>query len=673
MSGKQLHVVIAGHEHVVAAGTTAAQAFRLADIQEDEPSRAVIAAKINGEPRDLTTLVADGDDLAPIDLASSDGLAILRHSTAHVMAQAVQDLHPKSKLGIGPPIENGFYYDFDSPQPFGPDQLEAIEGRMRAIVKQGQRFSRRVVTEADARAELAAEPFKLELIGIKGGASAEEAVEVGGAELTIYDNVDQRNGSVFWSDLCKGPHLPNTRYIRAFKLMRSGGAYWRGSEKNPQLQRIYGTAWQSKEALQNYLHMLDEAERRDHRRLGRELELFHLDPTAPGMPYWLPRGLKLLNLLLDFWRSDHERRGYQEISSPLINDRSLWVTSGHWDHYKDEMFIIPVDERTTYGVKPMNCPNAMLVYNLKTRSYRDLPLRLSDCDVLHRNERSGTLHGLLRVRHVQQDDAHIFVTPDQISDEYERIFDVCDLYYKIFDLKYELRLGTRPDDFIGDPETWERAESALREILDRRVGPDRYRVEEGDGAFYGPKIDIVMHDALGREWQMGTIQLDLQLPRRFDCKYTDRDGIQKMPVVIHRVIYGSLERFIGILIEHTGGAFPLWISPVQIKVIPVRIEHVEYAAEVTEALRAEGFRAEVDEDDTALSAKVRKAQHEKVPVMLVLGDREVEGRAVAPRLRTGTKLSTMSLEKLCGLLHDEVASKAFTLDSLAAAAGDALN
>lgn len=673
MSGKQLHVVIAGHEHVVAAGTTAAQAFRLADIQEDEPSRAVIAAKINGEPRDLTALVADGDDLAPIELASSDGLAILRHSTAHVMAQAVQDLHPKSKLGIGPPIENGFYYDFDSPQPFGPDQLEAIEGRMRAIVKQGQRFSRRVVTEADARAELAAEPFKLELIGIKGGASAEEAVEVGGAELTIYDNVDQRNGSVVWSDLCKGPHLPNTRYIRAFKLMRSGGAYWRGSEKNPQLQRIYGTAWQSKEALQNYLHMLDEAERRDHRRLGRELELFHLDPTAPGMPYWLPRGLKLLNLLLDFWRSDHERRGYQEISSPLINDRSLWVTSGHWDHYKDEMFIIPVDERTTYGVKPMNCPNAMLVYNLKTRSYRDLPLRLSDCDVLHRNERSGTLHGLLRVRHVQQDDAHIFVTPDQISDEYERIFDVCDLYYKIFDLKYELRLGTRPDDFIGDPETWERAESALREILDRRVGPDRYRVEEGDGAFYGPKIDIVMQDALGREWQMGTIQLDLQLPRRFDCKYTDRDGIQKMPVVIHRVIYGSLERFIGILIEHTAGAFPLWISPVQIKVIPVRIEHVEYAAEVTEALRAEGFRAEVDEDDTALSAKVRKAQHEKVPVMLVLGDREVEGRAVAPRLRTGAKLSTMSLEKLCGLLHDEVASKAFTLDSLAAAAGDALN
>lgn len=673
MSGKQLHVVIAGHEHVVAAGTTAAQAFRLADIQEDEPSRAVIAAKINGEPRDLTALVADGDDLAPIELASSDGLAILRHSTAHVMAQAVQDLHPKSKLGIGPPIENGFYYDFDSPQPFGPDQLEAIEGRMRAIVKQGQRFSRRVVTEADARAELAAEPFKLELIGIKGGASAEEAVEVGGAELTIYDNVDQRNGSVVWSDLCKGPHLPNTRYIRAFKLMRSGGAYWRGSEKNPQLQRIYGTAWQSKEALQNYLHMLDEAERRDHRRLGREFELFHLDPTAPGMPYWLPRGLKLLNLLLDFWRSDHERRGYQEISSPLINDRSLWVTSGHWDHYKDEMFIIPVDERTTYGVKPMNCPNAMLVYNLKTRSYRDLPLRLSDCDVLHRNERSGTLHGLLRVRHVQQDDAHIFVTPDQISDEYERIFDVCDLYYKIFDLKYELRLGTRPDDFIGDPETWERAESALREILDRRVGPDRYRVEEGDGAFYGPKIDIVMHDALGREWQMGTIQLDLQLPRRFDCKYTDRDGIQKMPVVIHRVIYGSLERFIGILIEHTGGAFPLWISPVQIKVIPVRIEHVEYAAEITEALRAEGFRVEVDEDDTALSAKVRKAQHEKVPVMLVLGDREVEGRAVAPRLRTGAKLSTMSLEKLCGLLHDEVASKAFTLDSLAAAAGDALN
>ncbi|MDQ2745528.1 MAG: threonine--tRNA ligase [Chloroflexota bacterium] len=671
MSVQQLRIVLSDHEHAMGAGVTAGEALQSANgsgARNPSQAASVIAARINGELRDLAWRLADGDRVEPVEISSPDGRAIVRHSAAHVMAQAVQGLFPGAKLGIGPPVENGFYYDFDTAEPFSPADLKSIEQRMRAIVKQGQRFSRRVVSRDEAQDELADEPYKLELIGLKGGNSAEESVEVGGPELTIYDNLDPASGEVQWKDLCRGPHVPTTRQIPAFKLLRTGGAYWRGSEKNPQLQRIYGTAWESRQAQDTYLHMLEEAERRDHRRLGRELELFHLDPTAPGMPYWLPRGLKLLNLLLDFWRTDHERRGYQEISSPLINDKSLWVTSGHWDHYKDDMFIIPIDERTTYGVKPMNCPNAMVVYNLKTRSYRDLPLRLSDCDVLHRNERSGTLHGLLRVRHVQQDDAHIFVTPDQIRDEYEHIFDVCDLYYQIFDLRYKLRLGTRPEDYIGDVQTWNEAESSLRSILDRRVGAGNYIMEEGGGAFYGPKIDIVMQDALGREWQMGTIQLDFQLPRRFGCAYTDRDGTKKMPVVIHRVIYGSLERFIGILIEHTAGAFPLWISPVQVKVIPVRVEQAEYAREVTDILRAEGFRVEADEEDTALSAKIRKAQHEKTPVMLVLGSREAEERMVAPRLRTGAQLGAMPLAKFCQLLHSEVISKAFTLDSLVAAA-----
>ena len=672
MSSQRFHVVLAGREYAMDDGTTAAQALD-ADITTRTPNvtaGTVIAARINGELCDLAAPLADGDQVEPVEIGSDDGRMILRHSAAHLMAQAVQELFPDSKLGIGQPVENGFYYDFDTPQPFSPDDLKSIEQRMRAIVRQGQLFSRRVVSDKQARAELAGEPYKLELVGLKGGGQSggEEAVEVGGPELTIYDNIDPATAKVRWKDLCRGPHLPSTRYIPAFTLMRAGGAYWRGSEANPQLQRVYGTAWESREAQERYLNLLAEAERRDHRRLGRELELFHLDPTAPGMPYWLPRGLKLLNLLLDFWRTDHERRGYQEISSPLINDKSLWETSGHWEHYKDDMFIIPVDDRTTYGVKPMNCPNAMVVYNLKTRSYRDLPLRLSDCDVLHRNERSGTLHGLLRVRHVQQDDAHIFVASHQIEEEYERIFDICDLYYQIFDLRYSVRLGIRPDSFIGEPETWEKAETVLRSILDRRAGQGRYLVEEGGGAFYGPKIDIVMTDALGREWQMGTIQLDFQLPQRFGCTYTDRDGAKKMPAVIHRVIYGSLERFIGILIEHTAGAFPLWIAPVQVKVVPIRSEQAEYATRVAEALRAEGFRVETDYESTALSAKVRKAQREKVPVMLVLGQREMDQQTVTPRLRTGAQLGTMPLKKLCELLRAEVAAKAFKLDSLVAAA-----
>jgi threonyl-tRNA synthetase len=571
-------------------------------------------------------------------------LARMRHSCAHVMAQAVLELFPGAKLGIGPAIADGFYYDFDLPRPLTPEDLERIERRMEEIKAAAYPFVRRVVTREEARELFRDQPYKLELI-------AEFPPD---EVITTYTH----DGL---TDLCRGPHVRDTSQIGFFKLLRVSGAYWRGDERRPQLQRIYGTSWPTREQLDAYLHRLEEAERRDHRRLGRELELFHFDPTAPGMPYWLPKGLKILNLLLDFWRQEHEKRGYQEIAAPLINDKSLWEVSGHWDHYRENMFLIQLDEHLTYGVKPMNCPNAMIVYNLKKRSYRDLPLRLSDCDILHRYERSGTLHGLLRVRKFQQDDAHIFVTEDQIEEEFARILEIAQLFYGIFGLRYTLRLGTRPADFMGDPETWDKAEAALQRILDRHAGPGNYLIGEGEGAFYGPKIDILMEDALGRQWQTGTIQLDFQLPRRFGCTYTDRDGTEKTPVVIHRVIYGSLERFIGILIEHFAGAFPVWLAPVQATIIPIADRHLPYAYRVRDRLRDAGLRVEVDDGDERMQAKIRSAQLQKIPYMLVVGDREVNEESLAVRLRTNENIGSMSIERFITMVQRLVAEKSLEL------------
>lgn len=621
-------------------------------------ARNVVAARVNGQLRDLACVVEVDDAVEPVLDSSDDGLAIVRHSCAHVLAQAVQSLFEEARLGIGPPIKDGFYYDFKVARPFQPADLSLIEDAMKKIIKSDQRFRRRVVTEQEARAELKDEPFKLELIGLKGVPVSQEdvAMEVGAEELTIYDNLDKFTGEVIWKDLCRGPHVPSTRYISAFKLMRHAAAYWRGSEKNPQLQRIYGTAWDSKQHLNDYLTFLAEAERRDHRRIGKELELFHLDPTAPGMPYWLPNGMRLLNGLLEFWRDEHERRGYEEISSPLINSKKLWEISGHWDHYRDDMFVIDGESDNAYGVKPMNCPNAMVVFNLKSRSYRDLPMRLSDCDPLHRNERSGTLHGLLRVQKFQQDDAHIFVRPEQIREEYERIFDICDRFYSIFDLSYRFRLGTRPESFIGGLETWHNAEAILGEILEVRTGGD-FVYEKGGGAFYGPKIDILMSDVLGRSWQTGTIQLDFNLPRRFNCVYTDEQGERQTPVVIHRVIYGSLERFLGIYIEHTSGAFPLWLSPVQVTAIPVTHDHCTYAQCVASALRDRGVWAEVDDRNETLGNRVRQAQQQKVPLMLVLGKREVDEGTVSVRRRGDRRLASMPLDKFVQLVGDAVRTR----------------
>jgi threonyl-tRNA synthetase len=571
-------------------------------------------------------------------------LARMRHSCAHVMAQAVLELFPGAKLGIGPAIADGFYYDFDLPRPFTPEDLERIERRMEEIKAAAYPFVRRVVTREEARELFRDQPYKLELI----------------AEFPPDEVITTYTHDGF-TDLCRGPHVRDTSQIGFFKLLRVSGAYWRGDERRPQLQRIYGTSWPTREQLDAYLHRLEEAERRDHRRLGRELELFHFDPTAPGMPYWLPKGLKILNLLLDFWRQEHEKRGYQEIAAPLINDKSLWEVSGHWDHYRENMFLIQLDEHLTYGVKPMNCPNAMIVYNLKKRSYRDLPLRLSDCDILHRYERSGTLHGLLRVRKFQQDDAHIFVTEDQIEEEFARILEIAQLFYGIFGLRYTLRLGTRPADFMGDPETWDKAEAALQRILDRHAGPGNYLIGEGEGAFYGPKIDILMEDALGRQWQTGTIQLDFQLPRRFGCTYTDRDGTEKTPVVIHRVIYGSLERFIGILIEHFAGSFPVWLAPVQATIIPIADRHLPYAYRVRDRLRDAGLRVEVDDGDERMQAKIRSAQLQKIPYMLVVGDREVNEESLAVRLRTNENIGSMSIERFITMVQRLVAEKSLEL------------
>lgn len=571
-------------------------------------------------------------------------LARMRHSCAHVMAQAVLELFPGAKLGIGPAIADGFYYDFDLPRPLTPEDLERIERRMEEIQAAGYPFIRRIISREETRELFRDQPYKLELI-----------------EEFPPDEVITTYTHDGFTDLCRGPHVRDTSQIGFFKLLRISGAYWRGDERRPQLQRIYGTSWPTREQLEAYLHRLEEAERRDHRRLGRELELFHFDPTAPGMPYWLPKGLKILNLLLDFWRREHEKRGYQEIAAPLVNDKSLWETSGHWEHYRENMFLIQLDEHLVYGVKPMNCPNAMVVYNLKKRSYRDLPLRLSDCDILHRYERSGTLHGLLRVRKFQQDDAHIFVTEDQIEEEFARILDIAQLFYGIFGLRYTLRLGTRPDDFMGDPETWDRAEAALQRILDRHAGPGNYLIGEGEGAFYGPKIDILMEDALGRQWQTGTIQLDFQLPRRFGCTYTDRDGTERTPVVIHRVIYGSLERFIGILIEHFAGAFPVWLAPVQAVIIPIADRHLPYAYRIRDRLYEAGLRIEVDDGDERMQAKIRNAQLQKIPYMLVVGDREVAEESVAVRLRTNENLGSMPIQRFEAMVRRVVADKSLEL------------
>jgi threonyl-tRNA synthetase len=654
VSSQQLRITLAGSEHVVEAGTTAGAALQAngpgsgsAGPGSVGPGRAstVIAARVNGEPRDLARVLAEGDVVEPIDIASDAGRAILRHSTAHVMAQAVQDLFPHARLGIGPPVENGFYYDFDVPRPFAPDDLKAIEARMRQIVKQGQRFCRRVVSDSEARAELAAEPYKLELIGLKGPSDAEEAVEVGGAELTIYDNLDPASGELCWKDLCRGPHVPTTAYIPAFRLMRSGGAYWRGSEKNPQLQRIYGTAWESRDKQDEYVKMLEEAEKRDHRKLGAELDLFSFPvEIGSGLPVFHPKGGIIRRVMEDYSRRRHEEAGYEFVNTPHLTKEDLFITSGHLEWYKDGMFPPMELDGVTYYPKPMNCPMHILIYSSRGRSYRELPLRLFEFGTVYRYEKSGVVHGLTRARGFTQDDSHIFCAPEQLQDELASLLNFVVGLLRDFGLtEFEAELSTRPEKYVGELEEWAVAEAALKHALDR--SGLRYVIAEGEGAFYAPKIDVHVRDAIGRRWQLSTLQVDLQEPGRFGIEYQAADGSRKRPYMIHRALFGSIERFFGILVEHYAGAFPPWLAPVQVVGIPVSDAHVPYLEKVAGSLREQGIRVEVDASDDRMQKKIRTAQRQKVPYMLIAGDDDMAAEAVSFRYRDGSQKNGVPVDE----------------------------
>ena len=563
------------------------------------------------------------------------------HTTAHVMAQAVKRLFPDAKLTIGPAIEHGFYYDFDVEKPFSEDDLVKIEDEMRKIIKEDLKLERFELPRDEAIKLMKEnnEDYKVEII--------EELPE--GEVISFYKQGD-------FTDLCRGPHLPSTGCIKAIKLLSSSGAYWRGDEKNKMLQRIYGISFPKQSELDEYLNMIEEAKKRDHRKLGKELDLFFFDETAPGMAYWLPKGFKMMNILIDFWRKEHEKRGYMEFSGPQLNSSELWKTSGHWDHYKEDMFVLTDSDGKEQALKPMNCPNAIKIYASKLRSYKDLPLRFNDIDVIHRNEKSGQLNGLFRVRMFRQDDAHNFITEEQIGSEIKDIIEIAKYLYGIFGLDFELTLSTRPDDYMGDIELWNKAEDNLRNVLDDLCGKDNYKINEGDGAFYGPKIDIKMKDCLGREWQMGTVQVDFQLPLRFNLSYIDSDGNKKSPILIHRALFGSFERFIGIITEHFAGAFPVWLSPVQVKVMPISDSQIPYAKEVLKALENEGIRVELDDRQEKIGYKIREAQLQKLPYMLILGEKEVEAKAVGVRVRKEGDIGKMSLDDFINRVKEDVKS-----------------
>ena len=637
-------------ERTVPEGATAAELF---------PDRSIVVARVGDQLRDLSYAVVDGDVLEPVAVDSEDGRAVLRHSTAHVLAQAVQQLFPEAKLGIGPPIRDGFYYDFDVERPFTPDDLAALEKRMQEIVKSGQRFARRVVTEDDARAELADEPYKLELIGLKGGSSEElgEVMEVGGAELTIYDNIDAKTGERAWCDLCRGPHVPTTRVIPAFKLMRSAAAYWRGSEKNPMLQRIYGTAWESRDALKAHLAFLAEAEKRDHRRLGSELDLFSFpDEIGSGLAVFHPKGGVIRREMEHYSRIRHDEAGYEFVNTPHLTKSALFETSGHLDWYSEGMYP-PMDLDAEYGpdgelkragqkyyMKPMNCPMHNLIFRARGRSYRELPLRLFEFGTVYRYEKSGVVHGLTRARGFTQDDAHIYCTPEQMPGELDSLLTfVLDLLRDYGLEDFYLELSTKdPVKFVGTDEDWERATQTLREAAERQ--DLELVMDPGGAAFYGPKISVQARDAIGRTWQMSTIQVDFNLPKRFELEYTAADGSRQQPVMIHRALFGSIERFFAVLLEHYAGAFPVWLAPVQVVGIPITDGHVEYLQEVAGRLRAAGVRVEVDASDDRMQKKIRNAQKQKVPYMLIAGDEDVAAGAVSFRYRDGTQNNGVPVE-----------------------------
>mgnify|MGYP003504713031 FL=1 len=625
-----------GSTREYAAGVTL---LEVAKSLSQKLGKVALLAVVDGKNKDLTDVLENDASVEFISADTPEGLHAIRHTAAHVMAQAIQHLFPGTKFAIGPAIANGFYYDLDSEHVFTPEDLAAIEKEMAKIVKANNPLVRSELSRADALAMFAKmeEPYKVELINDL----PEDAI------ISIYQQGD-------FLDLCAGPHCPTTGRVKAFKLQSIAGAYWRGNEKNKMLQRIYGTAFNTKEELDAYLNMLEEAAKRDHRKLGKELDLFSIQDEGPGFPFFHPNGMIIRNELEDYWRKIHREYGYQEIKTPMILSRSLWEQSGHWDHYRENMYFTQIDE-LDFAIKPMNCPGGMLVYKTKPHSYKELPIRAGELGLVHRHELSGALHGLFRVRCFTQDDAHIFMMPSQIKEEIQNVIKLFDQVYGTFGLKYHAELSTRPEDSMGDAETWEKTTNALRDAMED-FGLE-YVVNEGDGAFYGPKIDFHLTDSIGRTWQCGTIQLDMQLPEKFDLTYTGEDGLKHRPVMIHRVVYGSIERFIGILIEHYAGAFPAWLAPTQVRILPITDKHVAYAKELNDKMFALGLRVYLDDRNEKIGYKIREAQVQKIPYMLVVGDKEVEEGAVAVRRRSEGDLGAMKADDFIAMLQKEITEK----------------
>jgi threonyl-tRNA synthetase len=602
-------------------------------------ARVSLAGSVNGETKDLSTPLNEDCELNLLTFDDEAGRDAFRHTSSHVMAQAVKRLFPDTKLAIGPSIDNGFYYDFDTEHVFTPEDLEKIEQEMNKIIKEDLTLERYELPREEAikLMEQKGESYKVELI--------QELPE--DEVISFYKQGE-------FVDLCAGPHVTSTGKIKAFKLLNVAGAYWRGSEKNKMLQRIYGTSFTKKKDLEEYLNKLEEAKKRDHRKLGRDLDLYTILEEGPGFPFFLPKGMVLRNLLEDFWREEHKKAGYQEIKTPIILNEELWHRSGHWDHYKDNMYFTKIDE-SDYAIKPMNCPGGMLVYKRKIHSYRELPQRMAELGLVHRHELSGALHGLMRVRCFTQDDAHIFMLPSQIKNEIIQVINLIDYFYSIFGFNYHVELSTRPEDYMGSDQQWEEATEALREALvDKGI---EYKVNEGDGAFYGPKIDFHLEDSLGRTWQCGTIQLDFQMPDRFDLFYVGPDGEKHRPVMIHRVVFGSIERFIAILTEHYAGAFPTWLAPVQIKILPIADKHHDYVLQLQKRFEDVGLRVEVDLRNEKIGYKIREAQLEKTPYMLIIGDKEMESGTIAVRARKEGDQGTLEVDTFIQNILQEVKDK----------------
>ena len=602
-------------------------------------ARAVVAASVNGQTVGLDYVVSEDCELNLYKFDDEEGKDVFRHTSAHMLAQALKRLYPGVKLAIGPSIENGFYYDIDLDHRITEEELAKIEAEMKKIAKEDLKIERYELSKEDALkwAKENGEDYKVELI--------EELPE--GEVISFYKQGD-------FADLCRGPHLPSTKKVKAVKLLSVAGAYWRGDEKNKMLQRIYGTSFEKNKDLEAYLHLMEEAKKRDHRKLGKELDLFFIPEEGPGFPLFMPKGMQLKNALLEFWREVHREDNYVEIETPIILNRHLWETSGHWYHYKENMYTVKIDDQD-FAIKPMNCPGGMLYYKSKPHSYRDFPMRVAELGRVHRHELSGALHGLMRVRAFTQDDAHIFMLPEQIKDEIKDVVRLIDSVYKVFGFQYGIELSTRPEDSMGTDEEWEIAENGLREALEE-LGL-AYEINEGDGAFYGPKIDFHLRDCLGRTWQCGTIQLDMQLPQRFDATYIGQDGEKHRPVMIHRVLLGSIERFIGILIEHYAGKFPVWIAPTQVKILPISDKYNDYAKAVKDALFAKGLRVEIDDRAEKMGFKIREAQLEKVPYMLVVGEKEVEANAVSVRSRDKGEMGSLSVDEFVAMVCKEVEDK----------------